>query len=142
MFLSYKHLFYEALNASIQNGRILILSKVSHRLLNVLIEKRSRYVIIESELFMLSSIVQASMHSKVLSKSKRKAHFWIKINPFLVIASVAEAFESDFVVVKSRQMINAQNFLKNGIPNASNIFFFKLHDCWLSFELNNECLVS
>jgi len=56
---------------------------------------------------MLSSIVQASMHSEVLSMSKRKAHFWIKINPFLVIASVAEAFESDFVVVKSRQMINA-----------------------------------
>ena len=83
------------------------MSKVSHRLLNVLIEKRSRYVIIESELFMLSSIVQASMHSKVLSMSKRKAHFWIKINPFLVIASVAKAFEGDLVVFKSRKIINA-----------------------------------
>ena len=56
---------------------------------------------------MLSSIVQASMHSKVLSMSKRKAHFWIKINPFLVIASVAKAFEGDLVVFKSRKMINA-----------------------------------
>jgi len=51
---------------------------------------------------MISSIVQASMHSKVLSMSKRNSHFWIKINPFLIIASIAKAFEGDLVIFKSR----------------------------------------